>query len=340
VTAVLAIVPLLSMLVSAAAPGAVRVVVAGADHPEELHRRLGDLIGPGWDVRGEIAATTEIAPADLFGPGDGTDALPAVWVLVGDGAARIRAADGPRQLFVFRDLAVATPLAELDRERIAQVANAALAAVLEGRPGALDRAAAARLLGVEPPRPAPPVEAPVAVAPPPVLPPAPIEKRWTGNVSYELQSSGRALFQGPGVALGVRVAGQEHAVTVTAQGQTYLPVVLLEGTIYQYVLRLLITFRFGRWAEAGLGGGIKYTGAEGGASNDVLVHWLQDYGPRSVTMPSGRIFVRAGPLALGGVRLSATVSLDVDASMNDFWAWYYSPPSRGRPAIALELWWR
>lgn len=339
---------MLSTLPAQAAVGVVRVVIAGASEPEELHQRIRDLMGPLQEVRPETTATTEIAPADLFGPGDRSAAPPVVWILVSDGAARIRAVDGSRQLFVFRDLVVATPLTELDRERIAQVANAALAAVLDGRPGALDRAAAARLLGAEPPRPPPPpVAVPAAVAPPP-LPPAPLpgrrEKRWVGSVSYEVQTSGRALFQGPGLTAGVLVMGEAHPMTIALQGQTYLPVVLQEGTLYQYVLRLLVTLRLGRWVEAGLGGGIKYTGAEGGfvpatGTGGVSLNGGGNYGPRSLATPSGRLLVRGGPLALGGVRLSGMLSADLDRSLNTFWDWFQPPPSRFRPGIALELWW-
>jgi hypothetical protein len=312
------------------APDVVRVVIGGADQPEELHRRIRNLIGPPWDVRFEIATTPEIASADLFGPGDGSGAPAAVWVLVGDGAARIRAADGRRQLFVFRDVAVAAPLAELDRERIAQVANAALATVLDRRPGALDRAAAARLLGVEPPRPpptpVPPAPAIVATSPAPAAVPATSPQSWwTVGASYEVQASGRALFQGPGGTVGLRV--RDGAITVAMQGQAYFPVVLQEGTLYQYVLRLLVTLPFGRWVQAGVGGGLEYTGGEGA------------FGAHSVTMPSGRLLVRGGPVTLAGLRLSGTFSVDVDESLNGLWGWYQALPWQVRPSVALELWW-
>ncbi len=327
----------------------VRVVVGGTDQPEELQRRIQNLIGPAREVRLEISTANEIAPGDLFGADDRSQRPPAIWILVSEGAARVRAADGPRQLFVFRDLAVATPLAELDRERIAQVANAALAAVLDRRPGALDRAAAARLLGAELPRPPeapPPPPVVAAPAPPPAPPPRALPPpRWTAGISYEVQADGRGLFQGPGLTIGLRLTRRTRPPILWVQGQAYLPVILQEGSLYAYVLRLVGTLPISRWADAGLGVGLNYTSAMGGdgplvSPSGVLLNPYGNYGWRTLTTVTGRLLVRGGPISLAGFPVSATASLDLEQSLNSLWTWYQSPPWRVRPAIALELWWR
>jgi hypothetical protein len=223
--------------------------------------------------------------------------------------------------------------------------------VLDGRPGALDRAAAARLLGAEPPR--PPAPPPASPPTPPVVtertetapPPPPTQSRWTGGVSYEIEANGRGAFQGPGASIGLRVTNGAHAATVWLQGQAYLPTVLQEGTLYSYALRVLVTVPINRWAQAGLGAGPRITAGAGGDAprlgiGGVLENPTGNYGWRTMTTASGRLFVRGGPLTLGSFRASGSISLDVDQSVNGLWTWDRSPLWQIRPAVALELWWR
>jgi len=150
---------------------AVAIVVGPAEAEPGLAARLVDVVGTDWSPERTGGLRVETAsrffPEQLFEMGDQRTARPAVWLVIDGATARVRAASADRQRFVFRDLVVAQPLTDLDRERIAHTAKAALATVVAGGTGALDPGAARGALGVPPasrgspsPAKAPPAERP------------------------------------------------------------------------------------------------------------------------------------------------------------------------------------
>jgi hypothetical protein len=165
------------------------------------------------------------------------------------------------------------------------------------------------------------------------------------GAGYEVQASGRGVFQGPTVTFGLRVTAGAHPATLGLQGQARLPAVLQEGTLYGYALRLLGTAAVNRWAQVGVGGAVEYNGAAGGdgplvTPDGVFRNPNGNYGWRSLTTVSGRLLARGGPVTVAGLPVSATASLDLEQSLNNLWTWYQSTPWRVRPAVALEIWWR
>src|SRR4029077_4258676 len=90
------------------------VVLIGPEQPSALLReRFEDLLGrtePGV----EVVRGPSFRPEELFRiDGDGAGRLCA-WVVIEDTTVRARVAGAGRDRFVFRDLAVALPLSELD----------------------------------------------------------------------------------------------------------------------------------------------------------------------------------------------------------------------------------
>jgi hypothetical protein len=203
----------------------VRVVLVGATaETAELERNARGLLGDPPAV--DIARDTVFRPQDMFRlDGEGAGRA-AGWVVVTGPVAWVRAAAPRRDRFVFRHLTVAAPLTELDRERIGQTLKAALATVIEGGPGALDRGDAEALAGVAAAVPVAPATPPAAATPPatatpPVIatgapaaapvplpaaaPPAAAEPRFGLGLVYEVEYSGAALLHGPGLIASLRL---------------------------------------------------------------------------------------------------------------------------------------
>lgn len=130
----------------------VAVVVCPPGGEPELAARLVDVVGtdlsPGGTRPLRVETASRFDPEELFRVDD-TAVRPTVWLVIDRDAAHVRAASADRQRFVFRDLVVAQPLTDLDRERIAHTAKVALATVVAGGTGALGPGAARGALGVD-----------------------------------------------------------------------------------------------------------------------------------------------------------------------------------------------
>ena len=278
-----------------------------------------------------------------------------VWIAVDVGTARVYVSDRDRQRFVFRSLAVATPLTEVDRERIGQVSRTAVVTVLEGGVGLLGRGDAEAQMSVpvslsEPravtvPAPAPatartevrtrPIPAPAVGAP----------SRWALAGLYEVQTAGRMIWQAVGVTGGYvwQQAPMQPSVWLVLRYQ--LPSTFQDSLANVDVrgesLRAGFAVAAGRGLRLGIGlGGDRITTRVVTAS---FVSYLNE-GPDWALV--GRLFARLGPATFGGVSVSATVLLEVapaadpNALVGDG-VIYGSPynPSQFRPGVGVELWW-
>jgi hypothetical protein len=355
--------------VEVAAARAARVVLVGAPGGfSELAGRIWDQV----DVPGgvEIARAEGLSPAELF-RSDGVGAGSATaWVFLEGNVVRVRAADARRERFVFRELAVSSPLTEIDRESLCQLLKSELVTVIEGGSGALDRNDAEQALGmpaVTPPPLAEPAPEPQRVvrepvrepptAPTPAKPAAVLDWGWSAGARYGLTQTELGAAHGPGIVAAVwsnRWPRRPGAWAVV-QYQIEREVDVVEGS---YFWKRGISLSSGvsanafGWMRLEVGGGIDIVHLT--ASTSPLAP------PTSLTkvIPVARTAARFGAIDVFGLQVSATVLLDwATRSINyeagtalmeisrTFYDVPYVLPSFDNavalhPGLALDLWWR
>ena len=138
-------------------------LVDGDTDARALLGELGDVLSadlPRLDVA--MAPAQEVSR--LFRSDDPDAACVTAWVLVEATRARVRVAGAGRCRYVFRELDLEHPLSELDRERLAQVTNAALSAAVGDNAESTE--CAPPPVVVAPIAPARSVPAPAATTPP------------------------------------------------------------------------------------------------------------------------------------------------------------------------------
>ncbi len=343
---------------TAIASGA-RIVVVGAEpSPALLQRRIADLLGgPAANV--EIQAADAFVPQALFELGTAEDPRLSAWVVITEAAVQVRVAGAGRDRFVFRDLAAAPPLSELDLERAGQTLKVALFAVAEGGPAVLTRARAETALGLSPPRVAQAtdtVAASAAPAPPRAVSPHDESdsepNAWGLAAFFQGTYAGSHIPRGPGLLTSYTFQALEVRPAVWASVYYGLPqdlgdaALLISLSVWRIGLRGGAALEVGPNTQVGVGFGVDKI--------ETLAATIQD---RSFVnlgadrlhfwVPFWRMFARVGPIDIGGVRASASLFVELTP---------WPPPDRiggggGRqlvlyhepwisPGAALEVWFR
>jgi hypothetical protein len=334
-------------------PAPWRVVLVGDDAAAAgLEPTLRDLLGEYAPV--DIQRAARLDAVALFRV-DAATAAPTAFVIVDGAAARVRAASAGRDRFVFRDLAVAAPPTDLDRERIGQTVKTALATVREGGPGVVDREDAARRLGLapEPPPPSPPpileAAAPAALAPAAAPPPSPALHLSVGAL-YEVTEAGPSVLHGPGLVSRLEAPRLPGRPDLWLMILCDLPAPVRSSTstafwVYGYTLRAGASVAVLPKVRLGLGAGLDVVHAGVGSTSDAVSAGF-DWATTKVLRVSARI----GPTSLFGVALSG--SLFAEAAQDDVAvAWILNSPGAQygvettvvgglRGGASIELWWR
>jgi len=332
-----AIAPAIAPAADAPATREVVLVVVGADgSPDDLAGRLQDILTspPLPEDRRVRIARSDFVPSDLFDLSRLDANQPLAWVVLDGPMVHIRVAGAGRAQFVFRDITISRPMTELDRERVGQTLRAAIAVVIEGRPGGLGRAEAQQAIDREQPH--PPAEPPrPAAATAPVVS-SPVLSRRERAVQFHLG----AFFQ-------IARLADEFAYAPGAIGSlewtrnVYRPDVWL--LVMDFVPESLgpMPVAYGLSFRAGVGATIPrlpWLHVDAGAGYDrIRVGGF----PTAGSTPVYRVGVRVGPTDRLGICSSLTLSLEhVDTTLLD-----QQPlggttgSSHWRPALTLELWW-
>ncbi|HET6282194.1 MAG TPA: hypothetical protein VFH73_14615 [Polyangia bacterium] len=340
--------------------GATRVVVIGSEMTVAgLDARIYDLLRARTAptiVRGDSFDASQVFREDA----DSGEAV-TVWITVDVGTARVYVSDRARQRFVFRSLAVASPLTEVDRERVGQVSRTAVETVLEGGVGLLGRGDAAAQMSLpaslsEPTAvsmPAPtivPAPAPTEVRARPIRVPASLPavgapSRWALAGLYEVQVAGRMILQAVGVTGGyVWKAPMQPSVWLVLRYQlpsSYQDSLANIDTRGES-LRAGFAVSAGRGLRLGIGLGADHITthiAASGFTPTPDVYEGSDWGL------VGRLFARLGPATFGGVSVSATVLLEFATGADQYGFVghvFYDNPLNAypfRPGVGVELWW-
>jgi len=334
-------------------PAGVVLVLVGLDEADagaELVARLSELL---WDSSGSAAASGQAAvrraprfePERLFAV-DGADAgHPTAWVVLDGATARVRTADAQRERFLFRDLAVARPLTELDRERIGQTVKAALATVVAAgnSAGVLGPGPARAAAGLDPSAraatgPAPSVDAKGAperardgaVATGSAIAPStsPLALGLAGYLEFARVRSHFAY--GPGIVGTAEVIVQPIRIGPWLSLMTFLPSGIgADSPAAPYG----VAFR------CGLTGGpsaVPWIHLELGAGYD----WVRPLytGGGEQKLPIYRLGARLGPVALASLKVASTLFVEHASRSFDSYAAVERPETR--PGLTIELWWR
>ncbi len=310
------------------------------------------LVANAADARAVLASVSDVVAEDfpsvdaavapsfskerLFAVDEADASCPTAWVVLDGTQAAVRVAGAGRARFVFRELSVAAPPSELDRERIGQVARAALTALRQDAES-LDRQHALAAAGVAPPPPVTP--APVTVAEP-----VPAAKtlslgRYAVGASYGGVMNRDHFWQGPGLTASVGGTPWRWDPEIWLDAQYFLPHTFEQPDVTKQTIA----------ARAGLSAGWRWLRAGGGAGlNREAVTFTGDSGAvglRTVWYPAARVFVRATLLEGGSFVASVTLLLDAVQSSSyavlstpNLFSFY--PESFWRPGFSLTLGWR
>jgi hypothetical protein len=304
-----------------------RVVDADAD-ARDLLARVGDVVSediPALDV-GMSAA---FPASSLFRLDDPEAACLSAWVIVEPSRALIRVAGPRRCRFVFREVAVEHPLSELDRERVAQVAKAAIAAVNEETSGACEQPPAP-IVVTPPPVVAVPQKAdtplasepaPVAVASTAASVRSPIIPDWSRivvGVNYGGQIYTHMLWDGPAVSLSLAGSSWQDDPELWVELRYVLAKGFNDSSIQTSSGRAGLSVKWWRLQRIGLGLG---------ADRDLWA-W-----PNLTNTPNWRPAARAFTTIVSpswkGISVGATVFLDAVHSAD--------PGDTLRPGFSLEV---
>ena len=111
------------------APRCVRLRLVDPDgDARALVARLGDVLAADFP-QVDLGTAPSLAGDRLFSAADPDAGCLTAWVVVEPTRALVRVASAGRCRYVFREVGVEHPLSDLDRERVAQVAKAALSAI-------------------------------------------------------------------------------------------------------------------------------------------------------------------------------------------------------------------
>jgi hypothetical protein len=310
--------------------------------------RLQDLLAPTGDLSGQlgdigIARARAFDPEDLFRLDSSDRQRPRAWVVVDGAVVHLRAAGAGRERFVFRDLAVARPLTEIDRERVGQALKSALLTVIDGGPSALSRADAQRTMGIDSLPPASVVEtapamvparppAPTAVAPEqgPPAPPRkdPVRAGLAGFIEV-VRLHGSTVYL-PGVVGTLQIATPWVRPAVWMSLMTVLPHHIdpdSRAAGYGSAFRAGVSASPAAlpWFQLDLGAGFEWPrpGYSVGGADRVPVY---------------RIAGRMGPFETAGMKIAVTLSLE--RATKSFLGGVVVNDGSTRPGLTLELWWR
>jgi hypothetical protein len=353
-------------------PWAIALIVLAAVFPVAAQAAPADcahlrLVASTADARVVLASVSDIVADDfpavdaavapgfslarLFAVEDADASCPTAWVLVQGLQASVRVAGPGRARFVFRELSVSTPLAELDRERVGQVVRAALTA-LQQDAESLDRQHALAAAGVTTP---PPAAAPAAVAqsidPEPNRLPVESKRsvpepnrffldRYSIGVSYGGVMNQDYFWQGPGVTLAVGGTPWRWDPELWLDAQYLLPHSFEQPDVTnQTVLARAGVSAAWRWLRFGLGAGLNREELRArGDSIDLGATWHA----------GARAFACATFFQRGGFVATATLLFDaVQSSAHSVFtplaptdAFNFYEESFWRPGLSLTLGWR
>jgi hypothetical protein len=325
----------------AAAPKALRCVRLRLADPDAdaraLLARLGDVLAedfPGVD----LGTAPSLAGDRLFRADDPDVACLTAWVVVEPTRALVRVASAGRCRYVFREVGVEHPLSELDRERVAQVAKAALSAIDDDSPEAPE--CAPPPVVVAPPPSAAQVSAPPFAAPPPsAATPTAIRTPASSGPSSSLAIGASyggtyhlgSVWQGPSLLMAVREPTWPREPEVWLDLRYVLPHSFDTGgdTTQTIAGRAGVSLRAWPYVRLGLGVGVdrerstfELLSPGAGAIPSRYTSW----------QPAARVFTRVSTRSWKGFSLSETLFLDAVHSPD--------PQNTFRAGLTFEAWWR
>jgi hypothetical protein len=319
-------------------------------------------------------ATTD--PVAALGTDIGDRDRPAAWVAVAQGKAHVRVAGPGRIRFIQRELAVKSPLSQLDGERIGHALRSALSTILEAdAEQSLELAASHEAPAPAPADPADPAASTApearralratpevalsAPAPAPLPSPSSSRPSWEVGALWEVQRvtlcrcgglpRPAAFLQGVGATVAAVWNQVRLQPELLVSGQYHLPLIIDmsagETTLSGFSLHLDGAATLRPAVHLGLGVGV-----------DRMYLSVDDIMPpeRGTTMlfsPQlrglGRVFLRFGPHATGPIDVSVVLLLEVSRSGNELRRTWLDQPAqpeyqdaRVRPGFALDLRWR
>jgi hypothetical protein len=351
---------------------AVPVQLAGAADVDRLVVRLEELLtGVGAVVKVVRVATTD--PVAALGTDIGDRDRPAAWVVVAQGKARVRVAGPGRIRFIQRELAVKSPLSQLDGERIGHALRSALSTILEADAeqwlelAASHEAPAPEAAATEAPTApearralrATPEVALSAAASAPLPSPSSARPRWDVGALWEVQRvtlcqcgggpRPAAFLQGVGATVAAVWNQVRLQPELLVSGQYHLPLSIDtipgEGTLSGFSLHLNGSARLRPAVHLGLGVGVD-------RMNLSVEDRALEMGGRTVASGPqlrglGRVFLRFGPHATGPIDVSAVLLLEVSRTGTERRVSWFDQPARleyqdarVRPGLAIDLRWR
>jgi hypothetical protein len=351
---------------------AVPVQLAGSADVDRLVVRLEELLtGVGAVVKVVRVATTD--PVAALGTDIGDRDRPAAWVVVAQGKAHVRVAGPGRTRFIQRELAVKSPLSQLDGERIGHALRSALSTILEADAeqwlelAASHEAPAPEAAATEAPaapetRRALRTTAEVALSAPASAPapdPSSARPSWDVGALWEVQRvtlcrcggapRPAAFLQGVGATVAAVWNQVRLQPELLVSGQYHLPLIIDmragETTLSGFSLHLDGTATLRPAVHLGLGVGVDRMYL---SMDDIMT---VERGTSVLFSPQlrglGRVFLRFGPHATGPIDVSAVLLLEVSRSGNELRRTWLDQPAqpeyqdaRVRPGLALDLRWR
>ena len=294
----------------------------------ELLTRVGDVVSEDLPEL-DVGMASAFSASSLFRLDDPQAGCLSAWIVIEPSRALIRVAGPRRCRFVFREVGVEHPLSELDRERVAQVAKAAIAAF-----SATDAADCTQPAAPIDVRPAP---APLQASPADSVARTEETTRrsllpdWSRVVlggSYGGEIRAGALWAGPGVTLALAGSSWRDDPELWVDLRYAFAHEWLEpGTMVQTMAgRAGVSVSWVRYVRIGLGLG---------ADREQWTWTLDAKSPATnaaIWRPAARLFTRIESPRWKGLSLAATVFLDAVHSPD--------PVNTLRPGLALEVSWR
>jgi hypothetical protein len=355
---------------------AVPVQLAGSADVDRLVVRLEELLtGVGAVVKVVRVATTD--PVAALGTDIGDRDRPAAWVVVAQGKAHVRVAGPGRIRFIQRELAVKSPLSQLDGERIGHALRSALSTILEAdaeqwlelaasheapAPALADSDEQAASAAPEARRAlrATPEIALSAPASAPPSSPSSGRPRWDVGALWEVQRvtlcrcggapRPAAFLQGVGATLAAVWNRVRLQPELLVSGQYHLPLTIGtiagETTLSGFSLHLDGSVRVRPAVHLGLGVGLDRMNLSVDDLSTAPQGSIVPFSPQVRGL--GRVFLRFGPHATGPIDVSAVLLLEVTRSGTEQRVYWFDQPepdpiyqdARVRPGLAIDLRWR
>jgi hypothetical protein len=316
-------------------------------------------------------ATTD--PVAALGTDIGDRDRPAAWVVVAQGKAHVRVAGPGRIRFIQRELAVKSPLSQLDGERIGHALRSALATILEAdAEQSLELAASHEAPAPAPAEAADPAEreAPKALrvapevalsAPASAPPPSPsaAQPSWDVGALWEVQRvtlcrcggapRPAAFLQGVGATVAAVWNQVRLQPELLVSGQYHLPLIINtiagETTLSGFSLHLGGSVMVLPAVHLGLGVGLDRMNLSVDDLSTAPQGTIVSFSPQLRGL--GRVFLRFGPHATGPIDVSAVLLLEVSRTGTELLVNWFDQPAqpeyqdaRVRPGLAIDLRWR